>query len=116
MKVSRFIDEEVAAQAPHVTGRDYGPEGPVVNVCGVLLHAAAGQSVAVTQMLKDLPGVEIHVASPDDRFVLTVEDTEDCMASECLAALAEMPGVMNASLVYHHFESKDSMEREETPS
>ncbi|CCQ73121.1 chaperone NapD [Magnetospira sp. QH-2] len=116
MKVSRFIDEEVAAQAPNVQGTDHGSSEPVVNVCGVLVHAAPGQSDAVTKMLNDLPGVEIHVASPDDRFVLTIEDVEDCMASECLAAIAEMPGVMNSSLVYHHFESKDSMEREETPS
>lgn len=93
MRVGRFIRSEAEAVKA----------GPI-NICGVLVHAHPDKFDAVRQFLLELPGVEIHQQSPDGRLVVTVEDTPDSWAGETIKYIQETPGVLVASLVYHHFD------------
>ena len=113
MKVHRFIDDEVTRHRDRLPGALDRPSEPMFNVCGVLVHAATDRLDVVDAAISALPGAEIHLREADGRMVVTLEDTEDGPASQSLAALAETPGVLNVSLVYHHFDTKESMEREE---
>jgi len=86
------------------------------NVCGLLAHVAAGQMDAVRTQLNELPGVEIHAETEDGRLVITIEDTEENLAADMITQVDRVKGVMNSSLVYHQFESQDSLELEEVSS
>ncbi|WP_417822166.1 chaperone NapD [Terasakiella sp.] len=110
MKVnSRFLSED--QELATVPGALPSPEKPF-NVCGLLAHVAEGQMAAVRAALDELDGVEVHAETEDGRLVITIEDTEDCLAAEMITKVDRTPGVMNSSLVYHQFESQDSLETE----
>lgn len=78
-----------------------------MNICGVLVHARPGESSAIADALRQMPGVELHNHASDGRIVVTVEDTAASQASDQIAAIHALPGVIAAALVYHHFEACD---------
>lgn len=75
-----------------------------MNLCGVLVHARPERREEVRLRLVALPGVEVHGASDDGRFVVTVEETDDHSSADTVLALHRLDGVLSAALVYHHFE------------
>jgi nitrate reductase NapD len=75
-----------------------------MNVCGVLVHANPDRVAEVAAALARLPGVELHGHGEAGRIIVTVEDTITGPASDGLAQIHALPGVVAAALVYHHFE------------
>lgn len=78
-----------------------------MNICGVLVHAIPVRAGEVSHALSGLPGVEVHRHAEEGRIVVTVEDTADHLALDSLAEIHRLPGVVAASLVYHHFDAAD---------
>jgi periplasmic nitrate reductase NapD len=78
-----------------------------MNICGVLVHAVPTDVIAVAAALAQLPGVELHGEADAGRLIVTVEDSADAPASDSLARIHALPGVVSAALVYHHFEPDD---------
>ncbi len=114
MKVnSRFTIE--GQQAATLPGAMPSAEKPF-NVCGLLAHVAKGKMESVRAALDELDGVDVHAETEDGRLVVTIEDTEECLAADMITNVDRVPGVMNSSLVYHQFESQDSLELEEVSS
>lgn len=72
-----------------------------MNVCGCVVETRAQDAPAVAQRLRELPGVELH-ASEGGNLVVTVEDTPETMAMDTLAAMGQVAGVLNTSLIYHY--------------
>jgi len=106
---SRFIKEDEASTMP---GGLPAPKG-AFNVCGILVHVAEGRMDEVCANLKTMPGVEIHTEADHGRLVITVEDTETDLAANTMVLVNRADGVINSSLVYHQFESQDSLELED---
>lgn len=79
-----------------------------MNICGVLVHCAPGTVDRISGELSAMAGVEIHLRAPDDRLVVTVEDTSDSVAGDAILAIHRVPGVISAALTYHHFEDADA--------
>ena len=75
-----------------------------MNIAGVLVHSRPEKVEQVVATLAELPGLELHHRTDDGRLVVTVEDTDTSLASEVLLDLHRQPGVLSATLVYHHFE------------
>lgn len=75
-----------------------------MNICGCLVHVASDQIEAARLTMSETPGVEIHAAADDGRFVVVVEDIPERLASETIMDLHQIPGVISLSLTYHHFE------------
>ncbi len=75
-----------------------------MNICGVLVHAVPDRVEDVAAALACLPGVELHGRADAGRLIVTVEDTGGQAASDGLARIHALPGVVSAALVYHHFE------------
>lgn len=114
MKVnSRFLTE--GKQAATLPGAMPAAEKPF-NVCGLLAHVAQGKMDSVLKALDELNGVEVHAETEDGRLVVTVEDTEELLAADMITKIDRIDGVINSSLVYHQFESLDSLEEEEVSS
>lgn len=72
-----------------------------MNICGCVVETRGRDAAAVAQRLLGLPGLELH-ASEGGRLVVTVEDTPQALAADTLAALGQVEGVLNTSLIYHY--------------
>ncbi len=75
-----------------------------MNICGCLVHVAPEFVQSAQDIMTDVDGVEVHAAADDGRLVVVVEDTPDKLASDIIMDLHQIPGVINLSLTYHHFE------------
>jgi len=73
-----------------------------MDICGVLIRAHPDHLSDVEERLAALPGVEIHLSEGDGRIVVTTEGEETEYVGKMLLDLHGMPGVLSASLVYHH--------------
>lgn len=98
MRINRFIENS------HQPVGQPSVKVSAANICGVLVHAAPRKQPGVISALKLIAGVEVHRTAEDGRIVITVEDTAQSWAGETIKHIQELPGVLNASLVYHHFD------------
>lgn len=73
-------------------------------VNGLLIHANPAKTRDVGQRLSALPGVEIHQATEDSRFIVTVEDVAGSDPGDTVLEIHRMEGVLAAALVFHHSE------------
>lgn len=89
--------------------------GKILNISGIVVHAHPQHQALVTTALGKLPGVEIHAASPDHKLVVTIEADDDRSTTDCFETIRQLPGVLSASMVYHHFEDSQSLEQEIQP-
>lgn len=79
----------------------------MLNICGCLVHAVPEKVADVIAAIQASDGSEVH-AHEEGRIVVTVEDTEDLMASDHIMDLHQIPGVITVTLTYHHFEAPDA--------
>lgn len=77
-------------------------------VCGMLVRAHPDHVAAVRERLARLDGVEVRATSDDGRLVVTVEGTDPERVEGIVLEIDRLPGVLAASLVYHHFEPDDA--------
>jgi len=75
-----------------------------MNISGVLVHAYPEKAAAVTRRLESMEGFEVHASTDEGKIVVTIEKADDHSISDAMLELQDMPGVLNASMVYHQFE------------
>ncbi|MCP5266780.1 MAG: chaperone NapD [Burkholderiaceae bacterium] len=84
----------------------------LANTCGVLVHAMPERDPDLARAIGALPGAEVHAGPAPGRLLVVVEDVGESRAFDTIAAINRLPGVIAASLVYHHFEPLDVDDRE----
>lgn len=75
-----------------------------MNISGVLVKAYPENIVTIEKVLSSMEGVEVHGNNDDGRIVITVEQDNANQVSDTLVQIQEVPGVLSASMIYHHFE------------
>lgn len=83
-----------------------------MNISGVLVRARPENCSTLKQQLEQLEGVEVHATSDDGKLVVTVEASTDRTAADKVYQLQDMPGVIAASMIYHHFEDDAELQQE----
>lgn len=78
---------------------------PQMNISSVIVNARPGQLDAVRGRLQGLPGIEIHAATADGKFVVTIEADSEGETAHTFDRINTLEGVLSAALVYHQFES-----------
>ncbi|MGV1099683.1 chaperone NapD [Thiovibrio sp. JS02] len=78
-----------------------------MHIAGVLVHAKPNFTDQVAATLRNLPGLEIHARTNDNRFVVTIFEQHDAVISETLRKLHDVEGVLSAAMVYQHCEEED---------
>ena len=73
-----------------------------MNITSVIVHAMPHRLEELRARLAELPGVEIHAATPEGRFIVTVEDTPHASAADTVIALHRLEGVLAAAMVYQY--------------
>ncbi len=75
-----------------------------MNISGVLVHAYPQKLAAVTRKLDAIDGIEVHASNDEGKIVVTIEKPDDASMSDTLLHLQDVPGVLNASMIYHQFD------------
>jgi periplasmic nitrate reductase NapD len=77
-----------------------------MNIVGMLLHLKPDLRAAAANEVAARPGVEIHAQQEDGRMVITIDDDDTYRLTETMMTLHTLPGVLAASLIYHHSEDE----------
>lgn len=83
-----------------------------MNISGVLVRARPENCEKLKQQLGMIEGVEVHATTDDGKLVVTVEASADRTAADKVYQLQDMPGVIAASMIYHHFEDDAELQQE----
>lgn len=76
-----------------------------VDIVGLLIHTRPPQTQMVRRQLEKLPGVEVHLAAPDGRQVVTIESCDKIVdIAWTLDQIDAIPGIQSTTLIYHHTE------------
>jgi nitrate reductase NapD len=75
-----------------------------MNISGVLVHAYPEKVTSVSHKLDEMQGIEVHASTDEGKIVVTVEQADDGSLADTVLNLQDMPGVLSASMIYHHFE------------
>ena len=75
-----------------------------MNISGVLVHAYPQKAASVARKLESMDGFEVHANTDAGKIVLTIEKPDDSSIADAMLELHDIPGVLNASMVYHQFE------------
>lgn len=75
-----------------------------MNISGVLVHAYPQKTASVTRELESMDGFEVHANTDEGKIVVTIEKSDDNSIADAMLKLQDIPGVLNASMVYHQFE------------
>ncbi len=73
-----------------------------MNISSIVVHSRPEDVAALRRQVAALAGVEVHVAQPDGRMIITVEDTPDTTPSETIMKVQLLPGVLNAAMIYNY--------------
>ncbi len=76
-----------------------------MNISSIIVHAKPSEIPTVRSSLEQIPGVEIHAATDDGKFVVTLETDSDGETAGTFDRINAMAGVMSAAMVFHQYES-----------
>ncbi|MDP6952837.1 MAG: chaperone NapD [Alphaproteobacteria bacterium] len=80
------------------------PTSEALNIGGLVVSTRPDDMDRVASALSDLPGVEVHGASPEGRLVVTVDLPGENDVAATLHHIRDTDGVLAASVVYSHIE------------
>lgn len=72
-----------------------------IQIASLLVHARPELLGAVKANLARLPHLELHQESPLGKLVVVLEAEHEAQILTTLEAIHNLPGVLNAVLVYH---------------
>ena len=81
-----------------------------MNISSLVIDAQPGRVEDVHRILAQMPGVQIHAASPQGKLIVTVEVDGDADTTERFTQISALDGVMSAAMVYHQFEPEPEQE------
>ncbi|MEN6588004.1 MAG: chaperone NapD [Sulfuricella sp.] len=75
-----------------------------MHISGVVVHARPGRAAQAHQQLSAVAGVEVHVSDVEGKLIVTLEQENEQSTVDTFGRLNELPDVLSATMVYHHFE------------
>ena len=83
-----------------------------VHIASFVVHVVPAHVQAVARQVADLPGAEVHAATPEGKVVVTLEARGAAPILSTAATIGQMPGVINVALVYQCADTEESMNEE----
>lgn len=77
---------------------------PVINICGVLVHAQPDRIADVRKRIEGETGVEVHHVAPDGRMVVTIETPSQEQTGAVLTRFQQLDHILSTALVYQYFD------------
>lgn len=70
-------------------------------IASILVQARPERLAAAAQAIEALPGTQVYSRDPKGKLVVVVEAVDTGSVATTLNAIALIPGVLNATLVFH---------------
>jgi nitrate reductase NapD len=83
-----------------------------LHISSVVVHARPEAADAAARAIERLRGAEIHQRIADGKLIVTLETAGTGEIMQRIEAINELPGVISAALVYHHWEPVGEAESE----
>jgi len=81
--------------------------GSEIHISSLLVHVQQRCLAGVQAAIREIPGAEIHGASPAGKLIVTLETDGTGGVSDALATINALEGVLSAALVFHQFEPSE---------
>lgn len=95
------------------------PESPMpesIQIASLIVHTRPELLEAVKANLLRLPDLEVHQQSPQGKLVVVLEAAHEASILDNLNAIQNLPGVLNAVLIYHEIvDSPEAWQLDEQP-
>ncbi len=75
-----------------------------MNICSVVIHVRPEVAPSVMAGIEKLQGAEVHGGVEEGKLIVTVEHDDDAVMAETVNGFTNIDGVLNASMIYHHYE------------
>lgn len=75
-----------------------------MSICSLVVHARPENLASVGELLSAMEGVEIHGSNPDGKLVVVIDHPDREVCSRTVMDMQNVPGVINASLVYDYID------------
>jgi len=81
-----------------------------LHIASLLVHVRPELLGAVKANLRQLDGLELHQESPQGKLVVVLETANEQQILERIDQISNLPGVLNAALVYHELLSPEGVD------
>ena len=84
-----------------------------MNICSVIVSAKPKNAPRIRDILEEMEGVDVFGGVEEGKIIATIEDGggEKALADK-MAAMNDIKGVINATMIYHQEASDTAMEEE----
>lgn len=82
-----------------------------VHISSLVVHVVPDRLAEVENQLLDIGDLQVHGTHPSGKLVVTLEAPGAGEILDHIAQIQQIPGVINASLVYQHAESRQSFDQ-----
>jgi len=84
-----------------------------MNICSVIVNSKPENAPGISDILSDMEGVDVFGGIEEGKIIVTIEDGggEKALADR-MAAMNDIKGVINATMIYHQEASDTAMEEE----
>ncbi|MDH4562358.1 chaperone NapD [Pseudomonas sp. BN411] len=72
-----------------------------LHIASLIVHLHPRLLAAVKDNLRRIPDLELHQESPEGKLVVVLEARDESRILATLDSIQNLPGVLNAALVYH---------------
>lgn len=75
-----------------------------LHIASLVVRCRPERIPALEHAIAALPGAEIAATDPAGKLVVTLESTTERVVADRLEEIGALPGVLSATLVFHHAE------------
>jgi periplasmic nitrate reductase NapD len=83
-----------------------------MNICSVIVNAKPENAPGIRVILEKIEGVDVFGGVEEGKIIATIEDIGEKALADKMAAMNDIKGVINATMIYHQ-EDDDTAMREE---
>jgi nitrate reductase NapD len=74
------------------------------HIASLVVHCRPGRVASLKDVIAALPGAEVPTSDAAGKLVVTLESPSEQTIARQLDEIGAMPGVLSATLVFHHVE------------
>ncbi len=83
-----------------------------MSICSMVLYTRPENVESVRHGIENIEGVEVHAATDEGKLVITLDHPDRSYLSETMMNMHNVPGVINAALIYEYFEESEPTQKE----
>ena len=83
-----------------------------MNICSVIVYTKAENAPKVSELLAEMDDVDVFGGVEEGKIIATLEDSGEKALADRMAAINDIKGVINATMIYHQEADDAEMEEE----